>query len=264
MSKTYDYDAFGNEIAPAAGDGNPFRYCGEFWDNDAGTYYLRARNYDPTIGRFLTEDTHWNVGNMIYGDREYGEGEKKVADIRAINQALNLYAYCISNPVKFQDPSGRASYTNTIKNEGGGKYTVTTTISTWLGKISVTYIIDNGVIRFTFNKNNYWGVLWRGGGRTLAEAMLSAARSINSSWLSGRTVGGINAELQLHWAANFTGIRNAKVADMGGTKKGKAGYDSNAWFFESANAAQLLKKLISFYNPWDIYEALQDIGGYFG
>ena len=106
MSKTYDYDAYGNEIAPVAGDGNPFRYCGEFWDNDAGTYYLRARNYDPTIGRFLSEDTHWNVGNMIYGDREYGEGEKKVADILAINQSNNLYAYCVSNPVKFMDQSG--------------------------------------------------------------------------------------------------------------------------------------------------------------
>ena len=109
VSKTYDYDAFGNEIAPVAGDGNPFRYCGEFWDNDAGTYYLRARNYDPTIGRFLTEDTHWNVGNMIYGDREYGEGEKKVADIRAINQTLNLYAYCISNPEKYVGSDGEAA-----------------------------------------------------------------------------------------------------------------------------------------------------------
>ncbi len=109
VSKTYDYDAFGNEIAPVAGDGNPFRYCGEFWDNDAGTYYLRARNYDPTIGRFLSEDTHWNVGNMIYGDREYGEGEKKVADIRAINQALNRYAYCVSNPVNYIDRDGKAA-----------------------------------------------------------------------------------------------------------------------------------------------------------
>ena len=106
VSKTYDYDAFGNEIAPVDGDRNPFRYCGEFWDNDAGTYYLRARNYAPTIGRFLSEDTHWNVGNMIYGDREYGEGEKKVADIRAINQALNLYAYCVSNPVSYVDRDG--------------------------------------------------------------------------------------------------------------------------------------------------------------
>ncbi len=114
VSKTYDYDAFGNEIAPVPGDRNPFRYCGEFWDNDAGTYYLRARNYDPTIGRFLSEDTHWNVRNMIYGDREYGEGEKKVADIRAINQTLNLYAYCVSNPVSYVDLSGEALTDNYI------------------------------------------------------------------------------------------------------------------------------------------------------
>ena len=46
---------------------------------------------------------------MIYGDREYGEGEKKVADIRAINQTLNLYAYCISNPEKYVGSDGEAA-----------------------------------------------------------------------------------------------------------------------------------------------------------
>ena len=101
------------------GDRNPFRYCGEFWDSDAGTYYLRARNYDQTIGRFLSEDTHWNVGNMIYGDREYGEGEKKVADILAINQAFNLYAYCLNNSVRYIDSIGLAVYATGISAEAG-------------------------------------------------------------------------------------------------------------------------------------------------
>ena len=35
---------------------NPFRYSGEYFDEETGFYYLRARYYDPTIGRFLTED----------------------------------------------------------------------------------------------------------------------------------------------------------------------------------------------------------------
>ena len=46
--KSYDYDAFGNEKSPSASDRNPFRYCGEYWDTETGTYYLRARYYAPS------------------------------------------------------------------------------------------------------------------------------------------------------------------------------------------------------------------------
>ena len=46
-----------------------------------GQYYLRARYYNPVIGRFTQEDTY------------YGDG-------------LNLYAYCANNPVGYEDPSG--------------------------------------------------------------------------------------------------------------------------------------------------------------
>lgn len=48
--KTYDYDAFGNEKNPNVNDNNVFRYCGEYFDKETGTIYLRARCYDPMIG----------------------------------------------------------------------------------------------------------------------------------------------------------------------------------------------------------------------
>ena len=56
VTKTYDYDAFGNERSPDDGDANPFRYCGEYWDEETNTYYLRARYYDPVVGRFTSSD----------------------------------------------------------------------------------------------------------------------------------------------------------------------------------------------------------------
>ena len=106
----YDYDAFGNEreIAgqDASLDGNPFRYCGEYFDKSSGTYYMRARYYQPSIGRFLTADAHWHPGNMIYGDKEYEEDETRTPDIFAIMQSNNLYVYCINSPVRYIDPSG--------------------------------------------------------------------------------------------------------------------------------------------------------------
>ena len=86
VTKSYDYDAFGKEKNIDDNDTNPFRYCGEYFDLSSGTYYLRARYYDPTIGRFLSEDTY----------------KGKATD----PLSLNLYTYCENNPIVFIDPSG--------------------------------------------------------------------------------------------------------------------------------------------------------------
>jgi YD repeat-containing protein len=42
---SYAYDAFGNEQDPDAGDTNPYRYCGEYWDVHTNALYLRARDW---------------------------------------------------------------------------------------------------------------------------------------------------------------------------------------------------------------------------
>lgn len=49
--KSYTYDAFGVEQNIDDADTNVFRYCGEYFDAETGTVYLRARYYDPTIGQ---------------------------------------------------------------------------------------------------------------------------------------------------------------------------------------------------------------------
>ena len=100
VSRSYDYDAFGNELDPDTADINPFRYCGEYRDTESGAYYLRARYYDPSIGRFTQEDTYWNTANMIYGAVPQKINQQKdslgltnytyVPDISAILQSGNL------------------------------------------------------------------------------------------------------------------------------------------------------------------------------
>ncbi|WP_133051146.1 RHS repeat-associated core domain-containing protein, partial [Ruminiclostridium hungatei] len=45
--KVYDYDAFGVEKNIDPEDTNLFRYCGEYFDKETGTIYLRARYYNP-------------------------------------------------------------------------------------------------------------------------------------------------------------------------------------------------------------------------
>jgi RHS repeat-associated protein len=92
VTKSYEYDAFGVEENPSASDSNPFRYCGEYYDISSGTYYLRARYYDPTTGRFLSEDTY----------------QGKATD----TLSLNLYTYCKDNPIVFIDPNGHIGIYN--------------------------------------------------------------------------------------------------------------------------------------------------------
>lgn len=106
----YDFDAFGNETISTENYYNPMRYCGEYYDGETGLIYLRARYYDPSIGRFISEDTHWNLENMIYGDKEYEDEEIKTPDAQAISQASNLYVYCMNNPVMFVDFDGKLVY----------------------------------------------------------------------------------------------------------------------------------------------------------
>ena len=58
ITKSYKYDAFGVEQNIDDADSNVFRYCGEYYDSESGTIYLRARYYDPTIGRFISRDSY--------------------------------------------------------------------------------------------------------------------------------------------------------------------------------------------------------------
>lgn len=87
IRKTYRYDAFGNLLKETGDTPNRLAYTGQIYDGAAGQYYLRARFYNPAIGRFLQEDTY------------RGDG-------------LNLYAYCANNPVMYYDPSGFALCVN--------------------------------------------------------------------------------------------------------------------------------------------------------
>jgi len=99
-TQDYRYDAFGNPRAEVV-DNNPFRYCGEYTDAESGFVYLRNRYYDPSVGRFVTKDPHWNVGNMIYGD----DGLPSLINIM---QSGNLYVYGLNNPLRYFDPRGKA------------------------------------------------------------------------------------------------------------------------------------------------------------
>jgi RHS repeat-associated protein len=83
---TYDYDAFGLVMHTTGSTLNQHLYAGEYFDRDDALYYLRARYYSDTSGRFITPDS-------FAGDA-------------SDPSTLNLYAYTRNNPVSSADPSG--------------------------------------------------------------------------------------------------------------------------------------------------------------
>jgi RHS repeat-associated protein len=63
-----------------------YRFAGERNDTESGLVYLRARQYDPKVGRFVSADPV--LGSL------------------SRPQTQNRYAYVSNNPLKFVDPSG--------------------------------------------------------------------------------------------------------------------------------------------------------------
>ena len=58
---TQNYDAYGVQKNPDPIDTNAFRYAGQYFDTESGTYYLRARYYNPATGRFTQQDAWTNA-----------------------------------------------------------------------------------------------------------------------------------------------------------------------------------------------------------
>jgi len=104
--REYRYDAFGNELNPDPDDTNPWRFKGEYFDIETGTIYLRARHFNPRIGRFTQPDPFWGIHNMQNC-------------VWSIHQSANLFVFVMNNPIMFIDPSGENAYSVVHRHSGG-------------------------------------------------------------------------------------------------------------------------------------------------
>jgi RHS repeat-associated protein len=86
VADTYEYEPFGELAASSGTSYNPYRFTGQQWDEDSEFYYLRARYYDPSTGRFISRDPFRGF----------------LSD----SQSQNPYVYCKGNPIFYYDPSG--------------------------------------------------------------------------------------------------------------------------------------------------------------
>jgi len=83
LAQTYTYDSFGNTTNSSGSLTNFFQYTGREYDTETNLYFYRARYYDSSLGRFLTEDP-------LDFD---GDG-------------TNFYDYALNDPNVFVDPYG--------------------------------------------------------------------------------------------------------------------------------------------------------------
>jgi RHS repeat-associated protein len=87
VQAAYTYTPFGQQTATLGSqETNPFQYTGREWDGTTGLQFSRARYYNPTLGRFVSEDP-----------LDVGGG------------AANLYEYSGDQPCIATDPLGFSS-----------------------------------------------------------------------------------------------------------------------------------------------------------
>jgi RHS repeat-associated protein len=121
---TYNYDPFGNlrnsVVTNPALSNNPILFAGERFDQNTGYYNLRARLYDPALGRFTTTDPlSRNIGDTTFSP----------------------YTYAANRPGTLTDPTGqREAIANTA----------------WDWTSAIGGGIKDGVIGFTKTPEALW------------------------------------------------------------------------------------------------------------
>jgi RHS repeat-associated protein len=84
VAQTYTYDSFGNQTATSGSLTNSLRFTARDFDSETNLQFSRARYYDQSSGRFISEDPIQFAGGM------------------------NFYAYVQNSPIDLIDPSGMA------------------------------------------------------------------------------------------------------------------------------------------------------------
>ena len=130
VAKSYDYAAFGKIVSETGRGTNSIGFNGHETDADCGLVYMKARYYDPDLGRFISPDS--------------------IVPDPFNPQALNRYSFVYNNPISNTDPSGHAPVAAAIISATAISATAGTVISVtaWIGAgLSVAgYFLEDPVL----------------------------------------------------------------------------------------------------------------------
>lgn len=201
----------GNTISCEERVANRFRYQGEQYDPITRQYYLRARYYNPVIGRFIQEDTY------------YGDG-------------LNLYEYCRNNTITYKDPTGhnicptQRDLYHKYKEEGMSPQEAYQKMRKELGLDSKSGYKDSGV----GNGNDPWrsyesgsssrydrtGYQSKGRSNNLFGRDRSTRRTTNlTEWRRSISQQDIHNEMRLFLGDDYVKIDSGKWRSLDGTRQ---------------------------------------------
>ena len=196
---TYEYDAWGNhkiynqngaEINKSTihiGNINPIRYRGYYWDADFNLYYLQSRYYSPELCRFISPDS---VGYL---------------DPTSIN-GLNLYAYCLNNPVMYCDPSGHSVILAMLIGAGIG---LVVGLGSQLASDVISNVITNGFDFSEWEMSSWQTYVGAGLGGAIGGALTPFLGPVATGFITGASSTAISMGL-----SNITGASNYSLGEI--------------------------------------------------
>lgn len=86
VAASYNYTAFGKQLALPSFIFNPWQYASKRFDPDLGLINFGSRHYDPFLGRWLSTDPAGFI------------------------DSYNLYQFNFNNPFRYYDPNGKCAF----------------------------------------------------------------------------------------------------------------------------------------------------------
>jgi len=121
LANVYRYDAFGNIEVAQRTVHNDLTFTGRPYDADSNTYDFRARQMDPSLGRFLQTDPRdaasFEMSRTSLASTLPGL-TSSLTDLLKLPDLLNAYTYALNNPLSYNDPSGESYCDETCPFDG--------------------------------------------------------------------------------------------------------------------------------------------------
>ena len=119
VTDTYTYNAFGELAASSGTTENTYLFAGQQFDALTGQYYLRARYYQPALGRFLSRDP---------------------LEVQPFNPVeINRYVYARNQPINNVDPGGKLAIDYAL--QGLSALEQASAIGIGLGILATAYVV---------------------------------------------------------------------------------------------------------------------------